>query len=117
MPMAIPRGRRPLVRCSICGCDRGGYRGSVKRSDEDEGASLEPELPIVYERNDLADDIAYLAQFPQATIASEIGMSERRWRDIVHARTTHRDTRAARIRAIAMNYRLRQTQNARHKPH
>jgi len=89
----------------------------VDRLDEDEGASLEPELPIVYERNDLADDIAYLAQFPQATIASEIGMSERRWRDIVHARTTHRDSRAARIRAIAMNYRLRQTQNARHKPH
>jgi hypothetical protein len=55
------------------------------------------------------------AQYPQAAIASEIGMSERRWRDIVHAKTTRRDTRAQRICAIAMDYRLRKTQSGRAK--
>ena len=33
----------------------------VDRLDEDEGAALEPEQPIEYERDDLAEDIAYLA--------------------------------------------------------
>jgi hypothetical protein len=49
---------------------------------EDEGASLETELPIEYQRDELADDIAYLARFPQKAITAEISMLERRWRDI-----------------------------------
>src|SRR5579863_10153818 len=35
----------------------------VDRLDEDEGAALKPELPVEYVRDDLAEDIAYLAQF------------------------------------------------------
>ncbi len=42
-------------------------------------ASLEPDQPVEYERDDLAEDIDYLASFPQKTTAAEIGMSERRW--------------------------------------
>jgi hypothetical protein len=41
----------------------------VDRLDEYDGAALEPEQPIEYERDDLASDIAYLAQFPQALTA------------------------------------------------
>ena len=37
----------------------------VDRLDEEEGAALEPEQPIEYERDDLAEDIEYLATFPQ----------------------------------------------------
>lgn len=46
----------------------------------EEGAALEPERPIEYVVDDLAEDIAYLAQLSQKAIASEIGMSECRWR-------------------------------------
>jgi hypothetical protein len=78
----------------------------IDRLDEDEGASLEPNLLIEYERDDLADDIACLAQFPQKKVAAEIGMSERRWRDIVQGKTKPCETRAARIREIAGRYRF-----------
>jgi hypothetical protein len=49
----------------------------VDRLDEDEGSSLEQELPIEYERNDLADDIVYLAQFAQQSTAQDLGLTER----------------------------------------
>jgi hypothetical protein len=76
----------------------------VDRLGEDDGASLEPEQPMNYDRDDLSEDIAYLAEFSQAAITREIGMSERRWRDIVQGKTTPRDSRAERIQAIAMDY-------------
>jgi hypothetical protein len=79
----------------------------VDRLDTDDGASLAPDAPVPYDSDTLADAIAYLARFPQATIAREIGMSERRWRDIVRGTATPGRKRAMRIRAIAMNYRLR----------
>jgi hypothetical protein len=73
----------------------------VDRLDEDEGAALEPEQPIEYARDDLAEDIAYLAQFSRAEIAAEIGMTERRWRDIARGITRPRDATATRIAAAA----------------
>jgi hypothetical protein len=73
----------------------------VDRLDEEEGAALEPEQPIEYERDDLTGHIAYLAQFPQKVIAGEIGMSERRWRDIRQGRTTPRASTATQIARVA----------------
>jgi hypothetical protein len=73
----------------------------VDRPDEDEGASLEPELPVEYERDALAEDIAYLARFPQATIAAEVGISERRWRDIATGKSIPREATARRIARTA----------------
>jgi hypothetical protein len=76
----------------------------VDRLDEDDGASLEPELPIEYETDDLAEDIAYFAQFPQKAVAAEIGMSERRWRDLVQGKTRPRAATAARIVHAAIEH-------------
>ncbi|HLY02342.1 MAG TPA: hypothetical protein VKR56_07560 [Candidatus Cybelea sp.] len=58
-------------------------------------------------RDDLAEDIAYLAQFPQVAIAHEIGMSERRWGDIARGRTRPRDATAGRIARVASERRDR----------
>jgi hypothetical protein len=79
----------------------------VDRLDEEEGAALEPEQPFQYERDDLTGDVAYLAQFPQEATAREIGMSERRWRDIARGKTKPRAATAVRIRQVAEAYRLR----------
>jgi hypothetical protein len=78
----------------------------VDRLDQEDGASLEPDQPVEYERNGLAEDIAYLAQFPQKAIACEIGMSDRRWRDIARGRTRPRAATAERIRQAAEVYKL-----------
>jgi hypothetical protein len=48
------------------------------RLDQNEGAALEPEQPIEYERDNLGEDIEYLATFPQVTTARDLG--ERRVR-------------------------------------
>lgn len=58
----------------------------IDRLDQDEGATLDGEAPIEYERDNLAGDIAFLAKFPQKSTAREIGISERRWRDIANGR-------------------------------
>ena len=47
---------------------------------EDDGAELEADQRIEYERNDLRECVDYLAQFPQAKIANEIDVSVRAWR-------------------------------------
>jgi hypothetical protein len=55
----------------------------VDRLDEDEGAALEPEQPIEYEREDLAEDIAHLASFPQVprlAISASQSADGARWR-------------------------------------
>ncbi len=79
----------------------------VDRLDEDEGASLEPDEPVEYEPDDLAEDIAYLAQFPQEGRAREIGMSERRWRDIAQGKTRPGAATTERIRHVADERRCR----------
>lgn len=73
----------------------------IDRLDEDEGAALEPEQPIEYERDELAEHIDYLAQFPQKDVARNIGMSERRWRDIAQGKTEPRASTAGRISRVA----------------
>ena len=47
---------------------------------------MKPDLAIEYERDDLAEDIDYLATFPQAATASDLGLTERVWRKIIKIR-------------------------------
>jgi hypothetical protein len=78
----------------------------VDRLSGDEGTTLEPGIPVEYQRDELAEDIDDLAQFAQAETASEIGMSERRWRDVVKGVSQPRGATAERIRALASQRRI-----------
>jgi hypothetical protein len=78
----------------------------VDRLDQDEGASLEPDLPVECERDDLAADIEYLAAFPQVATASDLALTERGWRKIIKVRPTSKAGTAERIREVATRYRL-----------
>jgi hypothetical protein len=71
------------------------------------GASLAPDQPLEYERDDLADDIDYLAQFPQATAARDLDLTERGWRKVIKIRPKSKATTVDRIRETAERYRLR----------
>ena len=82
-------------------------RKEVDRLDQDEGASLEPDQPVEYERDDLAADIEYLATFPQAKMASDLGLTERGWRKIIKIRPNPKGTTVERIREVAALYRSR----------
>jgi hypothetical protein len=84
----------------------------VDRLDEDEDAALESELPVDYGRDDLAEDVAYLAQFPQEATAAEIGISERRWRDIATGKSVPREATARRIARAAQEHCSRVQVNA-----
>ncbi|MGA2761159.1 MAG: hypothetical protein ABSF08_12685 [Candidatus Cybelea sp.] len=72
----------------------------VDRLGDDEGASLTPDRPVEYGRDDLAGDIAYLAQFPQAATAADLGLSERGWRKIVKGEVEPLARTAECIRAL-----------------
>jgi hypothetical protein len=73
----------------------------VDRLGEDEGADLDAEQPIEYQRNDLRESIDSLARFPQAKVAREIGISIRAWRNISKGDSQPRLTTALRIRRLA----------------
>ena len=79
----------------------------VDRLKEDEGASLEPDQPIEYERDDLAEDIEYLATFPQAATARVLGLTERGWRKVIKKRPNSKAATVDRIREVAALYRGR----------
>jgi hypothetical protein len=79
----------------------------VDRLDEEEGAALEPEQPIEYERDDLAEDIEYLATFPQAATARDLSLTERGWRKIIKRRPNSKTATVDRIREVAALYRVR----------
>jgi hypothetical protein len=79
----------------------------VDRLGEDDGAGLEPDYPVEYERNDLRECIDYLAQFSQAKIAKAIGVSERAWRSILKGTSRSRTATAERIRRFASHWRAR----------
>jgi hypothetical protein len=79
----------------------------LDRLDEEEGAALGPEQPIEYERDDLAEDIEYLATFPQVATARDLGLTERGWRKIMKTRPNSKGTTVERIREVAALYRVR----------
>jgi hypothetical protein len=77
----------------------------VDRLGGDEGATLEPDRPVEYERDELADDIDYLAHFPQAATAGDLGLSERGWRKILKGVVEPLAATSERIREVAESYR------------
>jgi hypothetical protein len=76
--------------------------------ETEEGAALEPVQPIEYERDDLAEDIEYLATFPREPTARDLGISVRGWWKLIKSVSFPREGTAERIRAIAAEYRLRE---------
>lgn len=78
----------------------------VDRLGGDEGATLEPDAPVEYERDELAEDIEYLALFPQAATANDLGVTERGWRKIIKGKVTPLPSTAERIRELAESRRL-----------
>jgi hypothetical protein len=74
------------------------------RLDEDDGASLEPEQPIEYERDDLEGDIAYLGALPRGPVARALELTERGWHNLVKGLSKPRPTTARRIKEIAQVY-------------
>jgi hypothetical protein len=72
---------------------------------------LKPDLAIEYERDDLAEDIDYLATFPQAATASDLGLTERVWRKIIKIRPNSKGAMVERIREVAALYRSRSDQS------
>ena len=79
----------------------------VDRLDEEEGAALEPEQPIEYERDNLAEDIEYLATFPQAATAWDLKLTQRGWRKIIKVRPNSKAATVGRIREVAALHRAR----------
>jgi hypothetical protein len=65
---------------------------------------------IEYERDDLAEDIEYLATFPQAATARDLGLTGRGWRKIIKLRPNSKAATVERIREVAALYRVRFTE-------
>ena len=78
----------------------------VDRLGGDEGATLEPDQPVEYEGDELAEDIDYLAQFPQVATAQDLGLTERGWRKIIKCAVKPLATTAARIQELAEQRRI-----------
>lgn len=86
----------------------------VDRLDEDEGTSLDNDGPLNYDAKakrkrvlcfeGLWSAVEYLAQFPQGEIAKGLGISERRWRDILKRKSTPRRKTQRAIVSLAMEY-------------
>jgi hypothetical protein len=81
----------------------------VDRLDQDEGASLEPDQAVEYERDDLAEDIAYLATFQQAATARDLGLTERGWRKVAKRQVKPRSATVVRIKTLAERTRASET--------
>jgi hypothetical protein len=78
----------------------------VDRLGGDEGAALETGQPVEYECNELTEDIDYLAQFPQAATARDLGLTERGWRKIIKGKVKPLATTAERIQLLAEQRRI-----------
>jgi hypothetical protein len=78
----------------------------VDRLGGDEGATLEPDQPVEYAYDDLTEDIAYLAAFPQAATARDLRLTERGWRKIIKMRPNSKAATVERIRELAASYRV-----------
>lgn len=78
----------------------------IDRLDQDEGASLEPDRPIAYERDGLAEDVTYLATFPQSVTAQDLGITERGWRKIIKGEVAPLPGTIKQIREVGEAYRV-----------
>ncbi len=78
----------------------------VDRLGGDEGATLEPDQPVEYEGDELAEAIDYLAQFPQVATARDLSLTERGWRKIIKGAVEPLATTAERIQELAEQRRI-----------
>ena len=78
----------------------------VDRLGGDEGATLETGHPVEYECDELAEDVDYLAQFPQVATARDLGLSERGWRKIIKGEGEPLAATAERIQELAEQRRI-----------
>ncbi|HVR45249.1 MAG TPA: CRISPR-associated endonuclease Cas1 [Candidatus Binatia bacterium] len=78
----------------------------VDRLGGDEGATLEPDRPVEYECDELAESIDYLAQFPQAATVRDLALTERGWRKIIKGVVEPLATTAERIQELAEQRRI-----------
>jgi len=58
---------------------------------------------------ELAEDIDYLARFPQEAVARHVGLSVRAWRSLVKGVAEPQPSTARRIRLLGADYRNRRT--------
>jgi hypothetical protein len=77
----------------------------IDRLDQDDGASVTPDRPVEYERDELAADIDYLAQLPQEATTRELELPVRGWRNVIKGGSWPREKTADRIRELAEQYR------------
>jgi hypothetical protein len=77
----------------------------VDRLSGDDGATLDEERPIEYARDSMQDQVALLARFTQAEIATDLGISERAWRSILKGNTQPRLATRRRIAVLAQRRR------------
>lgn len=85
---------------------RRGIGKEVDRLATDEGAWLGPDQPLEYGGDGLAEDIAYLVQFPQEPTARDLGLTVRGWRNLVKSRSKPRVATADQIVRLAAAKRL-----------
>lgn len=103
---AGPETRGVLGRLAVRSVRLARVGKEIDRLDEAEGASLEGDGPKEFERESLAEDIAVLATLPQESAAREIGITARRWRDLVKGKSQPRGATAESIACVAGGYRL-----------
>jgi hypothetical protein len=63
------------------------------------------DLPVEYERDDLAEDLDFLARLPQEATARDLGLSVRGWRNLLKGISHPRNETAERIRQLTTDYR------------
>jgi hypothetical protein len=77
----------------------------IDRLDEGEGVSLLNDEPVRYSGEivdaELTTALSILRKSPQKPISAALGMSERRWRDIVQGRAVPHQKRRAQILKLA----------------
>lgn len=78
----------------------------IDRLDQDDGATLERADPNGFGTRELTSDIETLRQYGQREVAQDLGISERRWRDIMKGEAEPRRATAERIARLAARYRL-----------
>jgi hypothetical protein len=92
---------------------RGAYRPRIYKRDVSPLLAVSPlrsrrlRSPVEYECDELAEDIEYLVQFPQAATALDLGLTERGWGKILKDAVEPLATTVEHMREVAAMYRLR----------
>ena len=100
-----------LYRARLRATRRSRIGKEVDRLEEDSGTALDGQAVVTYDvgdGRDLSIAIAALRSRSAREVAHELGVSERRWRDILKGRARPRQRLGERIGQIAVSYRAAQ---------